>query len=134
VLDPPPARPGGPPLLIGSVGPRMLEIALPHVDAWNVWWMDYGNTVAGFAAVRERVEEACRRLGRPPEDVAATAAVYVGGDYPGGEVTPVRGSPGDIAAHLAAMSGAGAAHLQLVVDPITVGTIEVLGEVLAEFD
>ncbi|MGB1682297.1 MAG: LLM class flavin-dependent oxidoreductase, partial [Acidimicrobiales bacterium] len=44
VLHPRPPRPGGPPLMVGSIGPRMLGITLPHVDAWNVWWSDYGNT------------------------------------------------------------------------------------------
>ena len=32
------------------------------------------------------------------------------------------------------MAAAGAAHLQLTVDPITLASIETLGEVLAEFD
>ena len=64
VLDPRPVRPGGPPLMLGSVSPRMMRIGLPHVDAWNVWWSDYGNDAEGFAAVRRRVEER-RRAGRP---------------------------------------------------------------------
>ena len=55
------------------------------------------------------------------------------GDYRDVEVAPVQGSPADIAGHLAAMADAGAAHLQLTVDPITLGSIETLGEVLAEF-
>ena len=49
VLLPAPAR--RPPLMIGSNGPRMLSIALPHVDSWNTWWEDYGNSVEGFAAL-----------------------------------------------------------------------------------
>ena len=64
VLDPRPVRLGGPPLMLGSVSPRMMRIGLPHVDAWNVWWSDYGNGAEGFAAVRMRVEER-RRTGRP---------------------------------------------------------------------
>ncbi|HEX2903465.1 MAG TPA: LLM class flavin-dependent oxidoreductase, partial [Jatrophihabitans sp.] len=55
VLDPAPVRPGGPPLMLGSVGPRMVGIGLPHVDAWNVWWSDYGNRPEGFAQLRQRV-------------------------------------------------------------------------------
>ena len=55
------------------------------------------------------------------------------GDYRDVEVPPVQGSPADIAGHLAAMADAGATHLQLVVDPITRGSIETLGAVLAEF-
>src|SRR3954471_7962238 len=31
-------RPGGPPLLIGSNGPRMLRMTAPHVQAWNSWY------------------------------------------------------------------------------------------------
>lgn len=138
VLDPPP-RPGGPPLMLGSTGPRMMRIGLPHVDAWNVWWSDYGNTVAGFASVRERVLEATAAAGRDPGEVGATAAVLVrmpgGGGRLMGEaydapVRPVSGPAGAVAEHLNALAEAGATHLQLVVDPITEGSIEQLGEVL----
>src|SRR5215470_19229174 len=82
VLDPAPVRPGGPPLLLGSTSPRMLRIGLPHVDAWNVWWSDYGNTVDGFGAVRRRVDEMAVQIGCAPGEVAATAAVLV--RLPGG--------------------------------------------------
>ena len=44
--------------MLGSTGPRMMRIGLPHVDLWNTWWSDYGNSVTGFAAMRERVEAA----------------------------------------------------------------------------
>ena len=33
----------------------MLGIALPHVDAWNTWWEDYGNTPEGFPELHERL-------------------------------------------------------------------------------
>jgi probable F420-dependent oxidoreductase len=140
VLDPRPVRPGGPPLMLGSVSPRMLRIGLPHVDSWNVWWSDYGNTPAGFTAVRERVTEAAVAVGRDPGEVEGTAAVLVrlpgGGGRLMGEtydapVPAVQGSAADIAAHLAAMAEAGATHLQLVLDPITEETIELVGEAIA---
>lgn len=143
VLDPGPTRPGGPPLMLGSTSPRMMRIGLPHVDAWNVWWSDYGNTPGGFAAVRDRVDEAAVQAGRMPGEVAATAVVLVSlpggtgrltGDVSGGPIRPVQGSPADISGHLEAMAGAGATHLQLVVDPITMGSIEMLGDVLATLD
>jgi alkanesulfonate monooxygenase SsuD/methylene tetrahydromethanopterin reductase-like flavin-dependent oxidoreductase (luciferase family) len=143
VLDPAPVRPGGPPLMLGSIGPRMMRIGLPHVDAWNVWWSDYGNSPEGFAAVRERVDEATLAVGRRPEDITATAAVLVGlpggggrvmGDTTKPPVAPVEGSPDDIAGALAAMADAGAAHLQLVVDPITQHSIELLADALAVLD
>jgi probable F420-dependent oxidoreductase len=141
VLDPPPTRPGGPPLMIGSIGPRMLSIALPIVDSWNAWYSHYGNSVTGFQQLRDRVDELAAAAGREPGSVAATAAVLV--RLPGGAgrlndsedgPQPVSGSTARIAEHLEALADAGAAHLQVVLDPITTESIEALGAVLAEFD
>lgn len=140
VLDPGPARTGGPPLMLGSTGARMLRIGLPHVDSWNVWWSDYGNTPAGFAAIKARVDSVAAEFGR---SVAATAAVLVslpeGGGRLMGEqynapVAAVRGSAAEIAEHLAALAEAGATHLQLVLDPITRESVETLGAALSIVD
>lgn len=142
-LDPPPVRPGGPPLILGSVGPRMLQIGLPHVDAWNIWWADYGNTPEGFAAVRKRVDEAAEAAGRARGEVSATAAALIQlpgavgrptGDKQGRRISPVAGSPLDLAQHVAALAQSGAAQVQLVVDPITVESIEWLGQTLTALD
>lgn len=143
VLDPGPARPGGPPLMLGSVGPRMLSIGLPHVDSWNVWWSDYGNDPARYAALVARVEEAAAAAGRAPREVEATAAVLVGlpggsgrlmGDASDGDVAPVVGTPERVAEHLRAMAAAGAVEVQLVLDPITEESVEALGEALRLLD
>jgi alkanesulfonate monooxygenase SsuD/methylene tetrahydromethanopterin reductase-like flavin-dependent oxidoreductase (luciferase family) len=141
VLDPRPVRLGGPPLMLGSVSPRMMRIGLPHVDAWNVWWSDYGNDAEGFAAVRTRVEDAVEQAGRAPDEVEATAAVLVqlpggagrlmGETYDDRTVRPVLVS--DLTEHLRAMADAGAAHVQLVLDPITVESVEAVGETVREF-
>ena len=143
VLDPRPVRPDGPPLMLGSVRPRMLSIGLPHVQAWNVWWSDYGNTAAGFANLLLQVEQAAAAAGRSPGEVEATAAVLVqlpGGDgrlmgeaY-NGDVTPVDGTASHLVEHVRAMADAGAAEVQLVVDPITQSSIELLGEALRILD
>jgi hypothetical protein len=116
----------------------MMRIGLPHVDAWNVWWSDYRNDVDGFAAVYARVADALEQAGRAPGDVEATAAVFV--HLPGGvgrlagetnDDDTVRAVPVcDLAEHLRALAGVGASHLQLVLDPITVESIEAVGEVV----
>ena len=141
VLDPSPVRPGGPPLMLGSISPRMLRIGLPHVDAWNVWWSDYGNAAEGFATVRARVEDAIEQVGRAPGDVEATAAVLVqlpggvgrlmGDTYNDRTVRPVLVD--DLAEQLEAMADAGATHLQLVLDPITVESVHAAGAELRKF-
>ncbi len=142
VVDPPAVQVGGPPLMVGSVAPRMLGIALPHVAMWNVWFSEFGNTAAGFADVAARVAARCREVGRDPADVQATAAVFVQmpwgtgramGD-PSKSAPPLRGTPAVIAAQLAEFAAVGCGHVQLVVDPITLESIEWLGEVLHELD
>ena len=143
VIHPRGPRPSGPPLLIGSVGPRMLRLTLPFVDLWNVWWSDYGNHSDGFAARSAEVDAICEEVGRDPAEVGRSAAVLVQldggggrqmGDYGWGTTAPITGSPGEIADALADFAAAGADHVQLVVDPITEHTIESLGEVLTILD
>jgi hypothetical protein len=51
------------------------------------------------------------------------------GDPEMARMTPLSGSAAGLAEQLAAFGEAGARHLQLVVDPITVESIEWLGEV-----
>ncbi len=133
----------GPPIMVGSIGDRMLDITLPHVDAWNMWWSQYGNSAEGFSEEKARVDQLVVAAGRSPDSVEATAAVLVQleggvgrqmGDYDGlGTVAPLTGSVDELAEQLRAFESAGAAHVQLVVDPITRDSIEWLAGVLASF-
>ena len=65
------------PLMIGSNGPRMLSIALPHVEWWNTWYRDYGNTPEGFAALNAQISEAAERAGRDPAEIKRSACAHV---------------------------------------------------------
>ena len=131
----------GPPLMVGSIGARMLDLTLGHVHAWNMWWSQYGNTVEGFAREKERVDDLISAAGREPGSVQATAAVLVQldgglgrqmGDYDDfNTVVPLRGDASELADQLRAFEAAGADHVQLVVDPITRASIEQLAEVVA---
>jgi probable F420-dependent oxidoreductase len=123
-------------LMIGSNGPRMLRLALPHVDAWNTWYEDYGNTAEGFAALNRRVSEAAREAGRAPEDLVRSACAFVvlERDAPERPITnvspPIEGSPDQIAARLGELADAGADEVILVVSPITERSIRLLGEAI----
>src|SRR5690606_31830598 len=101
-------RPGGPPILIGSNGPRMLRITMGSAAGWNSWYSDFGNRPDGIPPLRDRVDAACRDVGRDPEDIERTVALLVRlpggtgriqGDYaqPQG---PIDGSPEEIAAQV----------------------------------
>ncbi len=133
-------RPGGPPIMVGSEGPRMLRITMPHVDAWNAWHAWYGNSVAELPGVLEKVDTACAKVGRDPGEVVRTTTVLVqlaggagraSGDTGKRDSVPLRGSSEEIAAGLRAYAALGIRHLQLVLDPITAESIEALAPVLA---
>jgi probable F420-dependent oxidoreductase len=121
-------------LMIGSNGPRMLRLALPHVDAWNTWYEDYGNTAEGFAALNRRVSAAAREAGRAPEDVVRSACAFVVLDRDARErritdaAPPIEGSPDQIAARIGELADAGADEVILVVSPITERSIRLLGD------
>jgi len=142
-LLPRPARPGGPPLLIGSRGERMLRITLPHVDAWNVWFKDTDNSPAGVAPLRDLVDGICREVGRDPAAVERTVAVQVRltggtgrvqGDYTEVEAEPLAGTPDQMAEELRAYAREGIAEVQLVLDPISRASIEEFASVLERLD
>jgi alkanesulfonate monooxygenase SsuD/methylene tetrahydromethanopterin reductase-like flavin-dependent oxidoreductase (luciferase family) len=136
-------RPGGPPLMIGSKGPRMLAITMPTVDAWNVWFSDTDNRADGVPPLRAEVDAAARDAGRDPADIERTVAVFV--RLPGGAgridgsgkasaIEPLQGAPEEIAEGLRAYAREGIAHVQLVLDPITIESVRALVPVLAVLD
>ena len=136
-------RPEGPPLLIGSNGERMLSIALPYVAAWNSWFESFGNTVEGYRVLRDGIDDACRRAGRAPTEVDRTVALFVTFDDPAGralgarpvpDVPAIGGDPATLARALRAFAAEGVGHVQLVLDPITLDSIEALQPSLAALD
>lgn len=138
VLLPPPTR--RPTLMIGSNAERMLGIALPHVDAWNTWFDDYGNTPEGFAALNASIDAAASRAGRAPREIERSACALVVLDRQANErpipdgVSPLEGSMEEIATGLRDLAEAGANEVILVVDPITESSIRALAEALAIVD
>ena len=135
-------RPGGPPLMVGSIGERMLALTVPYVDGWNAWFSWTGNRPEGVEPLRAKVDAACAAAGRQPHDVERTVAVLV--RLPGAtdgreadavpQVTPLEGSPEQIADALRAYAREGVGHVQLVIDPITEGSLEALAPVLENLD
>jgi probable F420-dependent oxidoreductase len=137
-------RPGGPPLLIGSNGPRMLRITMPEADAWNTWFADTHNTPAGVPPLQAVVDAACREVGRDPSTVRRTVAVHV--RLPGGRgrimgdtttterIPPLEGPPERIADELRAYAAVGVDEIQAVLDPIDRASIETFAAALPLLD
>jgi alkanesulfonate monooxygenase SsuD/methylene tetrahydromethanopterin reductase-like flavin-dependent oxidoreductase (luciferase family) len=134
-------RPEGPPLLIGSNGERMLSIALPHVQAWNSWYKDFGNTVDGARPLLAQIDAACAAVGRDPKDVEKTLALKVAvrgasGARDGDGFTPYDAGqdPSRFVDVLRAYEALGVAEVQLVLDPISVLGVRQLEPVLRALD
>jgi alkanesulfonate monooxygenase SsuD/methylene tetrahydromethanopterin reductase-like flavin-dependent oxidoreductase (luciferase family) len=120
------------PVMIGSVGARMLQISLPHVAAWNAWFTEFSNRPEEVPSLLARVDAACERAGRDPATLEKTLAVLL--DFGSGEprnhsINPIRGSREEMADALRAIAAAGVDGVQLVLDPITEETIGAAAEV-----
>ncbi|MGH8914301.1 MAG: LLM class flavin-dependent oxidoreductase [Acidimicrobiia bacterium] len=127
-------------LMVGSNGPRMLRITAPHVDMWNSWYTWFDNKPEGLAPLLAELDVACRDVGRDPATVERTAAVHVGFDRGSGrvagsderpEVTPITGTPEEMAESLSGFADTGISHLQVVLDPIDARSIEELAGVVS---
>jgi alkanesulfonate monooxygenase SsuD/methylene tetrahydromethanopterin reductase-like flavin-dependent oxidoreductase (luciferase family) len=103
------------------------------VNAWNTWYEDYDNDPEAIGSVLDRITEACADAGRDPDTLEKTAAFLLQfGDEPLRRNThnPQRGTTSEMADALWRLSEAGIDHVQLVLDPITTGSIEAASGVL----
>jgi alkanesulfonate monooxygenase SsuD/methylene tetrahydromethanopterin reductase-like flavin-dependent oxidoreductase (luciferase family) len=132
VLLPPPAQPTT--LMIGSIGDRVLQAALPQVDWWNTWYDWYGNTIDGFTELNARITTMVVATGRRPESVKRSACVLVDVDPTATE----RITTGDLRAvdlaelpaHLDALAKVGADEAIIVANPINASSMSMIAETL----
>ena len=125
-LHPMPRTPGGPALMIGSIGPRMLALTLPFVDRWNSWYALFDNDPATAAGLLKWVDEQADKAGRVGEPVEKTlCSLFLFGETPlrHNAKNAISGSEAQLVA-LDGFRDIGVDHLHLVLDPITIETIE----------
>jgi alkanesulfonate monooxygenase SsuD/methylene tetrahydromethanopterin reductase-like flavin-dependent oxidoreductase (luciferase family) len=130
----PPAR-AELPIKIGSSGPRTLTITASTMDWWNEWWSRFNTDPGDLADLIETVDQTLTDAGRDPAEITKSVAVLVSLDGPGrlmgadATENPITGSIDSIGEQLSAFVPL-VDHMQLVVDPITVDTIEALAPVV----
>jgi probable F420-dependent oxidoreductase len=136
-------RATGPPILIGSIGERMLGLLARYADQWNAYFSHTGNRPGGIAPLREKVDQACRAAGRDPATLARTVAVFVD-MAPGRPASPplpahwtfppLSGDAERLAEELRAYAREGVSHVQLWLEPNTLESLEAFAPVLARLD
>ena len=127
-------RPGGPPILVGAFGPRMLRLTARHADAWNTCWLGNPSTLAER---RAKLEEACVEVGRHPKTLEVTVGVNVRypdllgkPDEPVDPAKALSGTSEQIVAGLKAYADAGVGHVICACAPATAESLTRLGEAL----
>ena len=125
-------RSAGPPILVGTTGPRMLRLTARYADAWNtVWHNDAAAIVPQLAAV----DDACREVGRSPATLVRTAGGNIAlPGYLGRRPDPITGTPEEIAAAIRPFFDLGIRHYVCGLDPCTPASVEWFGRVIELLD
>ena len=129
---PPGPRPGGPPLMSGGEGPRMLRLTAQYADLWNTGYMGPPETMAGPLA---RIETACREVGRDPASIGITALIGLWfpdlqPSKPAFLENPLTGPPDEIATAMRGYADLGVQHIMFQLWPYTPQSRQTLTEAL----
>lgn len=133
-------RAEGPPILVGTIGPKTMRLMAKYADMWNAYYDDTKNQPSRVAPYREMVDEACRDTGRDPATLERSVTMLVAGPevdpwwsrLPSGRadaIVPFTGGPEALAEELLAYAREGISHVQISLDPTTPETIEGLAGV-----
>jgi alkanesulfonate monooxygenase SsuD/methylene tetrahydromethanopterin reductase-like flavin-dependent oxidoreductase (luciferase family) len=138
-LRPRGTRPGGPPILVGTDGPRMLRLTARYADMWNGFLAFDHSVPSAVPPLRAAVDAACEAVGRDPATLTRTLTVRVelADDSPY-MANPfdeaVSGSVEEIAARFWEFADEGIDHLIVFAAAEYPATIETLGRVIELMD
>ena len=128
-------RPAGPPLLVGTQGPRMLKLTARYADLWNAGYMGAPETMAEPLA---RMEAACREVGRDPATIGVSA--FIGLWFPDLQAKkpsffghPLTGTTQEIAAAMRGYAEIDVQHIMFQCEPYTPEALRRLTEALRRY-
>ncbi len=132
-------RPSGPPILIGTMGEKMLRLTAKYADFWN---QDRKNDLEEVKQLQLRVDAACREVGRDPATLGRVIGIQIDLPDPNrpaqrqfvGPPLPFTGSPEELADIIRQYAAARVDHLVIWVDPVSVAGVEGLAPVLDILD
>ena len=122
------------PIMVGSIGERVLRHSLTIADGWNAWYDWFGNDADGFARLNDRITAIAEDIGREPETIRRSACLLVRvdphsserPDPAGGRAVPLDA----LASVLHDMREAGADEVIVVADPITESSLTMISDAL----
>lgn len=125
-------RASGPPILIGTTGPRMLRLTARYADAWNaVWHTDPSAVVPLLAAL----DEACNAEERDPATLVRTAGGNIAlPGYTGVRPDAFSGEPEAMATMLRSFQELGLQHYVCGLDPCTPASVETFARTIELLD
>ena len=131
-------RPEGPPILMGTQGPRLLRLAARTADAWNTAWLGRAAELPDELA---RLHAACAEVGRDPASIEITVgqiAMFAGLEPEGAaaEAQPPRhlfADPADLASEWRAFADCGVGHMIVWKMPDTAEVNDCVSEALRLF-
>jgi alkanesulfonate monooxygenase SsuD/methylene tetrahydromethanopterin reductase-like flavin-dependent oxidoreductase (luciferase family) len=143
VLRPRGPRAAGPPIMIGTRGPKMLRLTAQYADLWNAFLLRGRSRPEDLAPILGPLDAACKEAGRDPTTLGRTASVHWNASERAEAIPawirsrygpPLTGRPDEVAEVFRAFAGAGISHLQVIVWPHTLAGIEAFGPVLEALD
>ena len=125
-------RLAGPPILLGTTGPRMMRLAARYADVWDTNF----RALAALPGLLAALDAACAEVGRDPATLARSASVWValpGASFPYWQ-TQLTGTSEELAAGLRAYAAAGFSQVAVGLVPQTLAGIEAFAPVLELLD
>jgi alkanesulfonate monooxygenase SsuD/methylene tetrahydromethanopterin reductase-like flavin-dependent oxidoreductase (luciferase family) len=133
-------RPGGPPVLIGSVyrgGPRLVKLAARYAQQWNMWLEPAPQSLELLPAIRKRVDGVCLECQRAPQTLERSigAGVVLEGvptkDPHFAHIAPISlvGTAEMVAESLLEMAHSGFSEVQVFLNAPTPGGLEAFAPV-----
>lgn len=127
-------RLAGPPVLMGTQGPRLLRFAAREADAWNACWL---GRAAELPDKLTPFHEALADVGRDPGKIDLTVGQLVtfdevaeGVDFPGGAARFTFQDPADLATEWSRFEELGVSHVIIWYMPETERTMQLLADAL----
>ena len=134
-LVPKGVRPGGPPILIGTVagGPRMRRLVVQYAHQWNCWLAEDSRPDA-YSEPYDLMLRACEKFERDPATLTKNVAVGVclEGFPPTPGELPLTGSIAEIAEKVGRFLDADIDHLVVQLTPCTREGVERLSQILSQ--